>query len=350
MNIQRNNSMEDNMSFINKTSRILDDNPQWEDVYSGYAESLTKNKGKYLSNGKLFRVKKPLLVYSSLGKVKTDAGSTCYDLRFAGQSIGEISVNREGKVHLSVDANQAKYAKEHFGFIASDELKRVDWKGYKSSEFRKFYYAISSIEGVGIKSEEHRIESFLLKEFSKKTRLEDKKLCNIQPVRLGNKFFQLTTPIKASTHNPEFSMNSRGGATGGGIDILSRIRHSNNESRIAVMELKDQNKSSEPQRDAMFQALTYATFLAYLFRSKSGKTWWNLMRPESANDEKAVPKHLDIDVVTIMPKKGCSMEGDLNAIDVLHLNTTFHLYTLYYDVDSNGNPCQFTGTLTNNIL
>lgn len=343
--------MEDNRLFIDKTLRILDNNSQWKDIYASYAESLVKNKGKYLSNGKLFRVKNPLLVYSSIGKVKTDAGTSSYDLRFAGQSVGEISVNREGKVHLSVNEHQAEYAKKYLRFTASEVLNRVDWKkDSKASEFRKFYYAISSVEGIGIKSEEHRIESFLLKEFSKKTRLEDKKLCNIQPIRLGNRFFQLTTPLKASDHNPKSSVNERGGATGGGIDILSRIRHSNNESRIAVMELKDQNKSSEPQRDAMFQALTYATFLAYLFRSKSGNIWWNLMRPESSKDKKSVPEHLNIDVVTIMPKEGGSEEGDLLPIDIPALSTTFYLYTLYYDVDRDGNPCNFSGTLTKDIL
>lgn len=344
--------MNDNRTFIDETScKLLNDTPEWENTYASYADCLVRNKGKYLSNGNIFRVKQPLIVYSSIGKVKTDSGTTCYDLRFAGQSVGEISVNRKGNVKLSVSGKQAKYARKYFGFTTSEKLKGVDWKNdCKAKEFRRFYYSISSVEGVGIKSEEHRIESFLLKEFSKRTRAEDKKLCNIQPVRLGNRFFQLTTPLKASTHEPESSMNNKGGATGGGIDILSRIRHSNNESRIAVMELKNENKESESQKLAMFQALTYATFLAHLFRSKSGQIWWNLMRPESSKDKKSVPEHLNIDVVTIMPKEGGSEEGELLPIDIPNLNTTFHLYTLYYDVDKNGNPCNFSGTLTTDIL
>ena len=45
-----------------------------------------------------------------------------------------------------------------------------------------------------------------------------------------------------------------------------------------------------------------------------------------------------------MPK-GDSSEGSLASIEVEQLpNTTFHLYTLYYDVNSEGNPNDLEGT------
>lgn len=138
---------------------------------------------------------------------------------------------------------------------------------------------------------------------------------------------------------------------GGGIDILARVTHKKKEnekggSRIAIIELKDENKSSEPQAKAMKQALIYATFIARLLRSKSGDTWWNIFRDQEKNFEepKQVPKDLHLDVVTLMPK-GNSNEGSLASIEVEQLpNTTFHLYTLYYDVNSEGNPNDLEGT------
>ena len=121
----------------------------------------------------------------------------------------------------------------------------------------------------------------MLKEFSKSGKSEGKLLRNIQPVTLGKKFFQLTTPLGASDMKnndglPEF-VNCNAG--GGGIDILARVVHKGVFGpRLAVIELKDENKDSEPQKDVMFQALAYATFVACLLRSGKGKVWWQILR------------------------------------------------------------------------
>lgn len=92
----------------------------------------------------------------------------------------------------------------------------------------------------------------------------------------------------------------------------------------------------------MFQALTYATFLAHLLRSKSGKQWWDICRDGLKNIPVADELHLD--VITLMPK-GDSQEGSLTDIALPELNTTFHLHTLYYKKDKDGNPLEFSGTL-----
>lgn len=341
-----------NQDIVNKTKQILaDKKPVWEKVYKRYADGIKTNIEKYELNAKKFQVNAPLTVYSSIGKVIDDASTTIYDLRYAGQSVGEIHVNIKGKVLLYVTDKQASYAKDNFRFTNSRPLNGVDWHKSKAAvDFRKAYQA-DSTQKANVKSEEHRIENFLLKEFAKKTRAEEKKLCNIQPVRLGGKFFQLTTPLKASTHEPTFSINDKNpekpGATGGGIDILARVRHSTKESRIAIIELKDENDDKEPQKVVMTQAITYATFVAYLLRSESGKDWYNIFR-ENFEIEKDVPEELILDVVTLMPE-GTSEEGDLTDIRISD-NATLQLYTLYYKRDKNGNPESFSGTLTEAIM
>ena len=351
-----------------ETSNVLLENTSWEAIYERYAKEIIKNKNKYGINSKRFQVNKPLLVYSSIGKVKSDSNTTAYDLRFAGQSVGLIEVNKEAKVMLTVSESQAKYAKENFNFSLSKELKRVDWKKDADAiAFRRFYLKSESTNEVAIKSPEHRIESKLLDEFSKDSRKQKKLLCNIQPVRLGGKFFQLTTPLKGSTHIPTLSLTEKGnGATGGGIDILARIKHSPFKSRIAIIELKDENVDDEPQEVAMYQALIYATFIAHLLRSRSGKLWWYIFKNYPSKKDKLkevidfddfakirkllddVPTPIDIDVVTLMPE-GPSGEGSLEDIPLEELNVTLHLYTLYYKEDQKGNPCEFVGTLVNEL-
>ena len=357
-----------NSTTVQQTIAVLSDpnNTVWREIYRRYAEQIIKNKKKYGENARLFQPKEPLLSYSSIGKVSNEGQTTAYDLRFAGQSVGLIEVNKDWdcKVKLTVTERQAKYAKEHFGFKNSNNFERKSWREDREAiEFRKFYMDNKSTQDIAIKSQEHRIESELLKEFNKTLRKQNKLLCNIQPVKLGGKFFQLTTPLKGSTHVPTISLTSnKKGATGGGIDILARVKHEAFKSRLAVIELKDENIDNESQEVAMFQALIYATFIAHLLRSDSGKLWWYIfLNKKSAEDIlhkiedfssfyeieemlKDVPEILHIDVVTLMPK-GNSKEGDFGDIRIDKLNVCLHLYSLYYDVDENGNPSNFSGTL-----
>ena len=333
-----------NYEIVTKSLKILNSNPEWEKIYARYAKELTNNQKTYNDGGKKFRRPQSLVVYSSIGKVLGHSSTFSYDLRFSGQSVGVIKVKKDGKVRLYVTDKQSKYAKKNFGFTNSTILKGEDWHSDKAREFRTFYGKQNSTNLLNIKSEEHRIESFLLQEFSKK-KSEDKKLCYIQPVRLGGKFFQLTTPFKASTHIPNISLTKdKKGATGGGIDIIARVIHNHSVFRFAVIEIKDENNDSECQETVMFQALIYATFLAKLLRSKSGKDWYNILRPLNSK-ETDVPQELVIDVVTLMPS-GNSKEGDLKPIEIPELHVTLCPHTLYYTKDQYGNPKDFFGTLS----
>lgn len=341
-----------NEKIVEITSTLLATNKElWEPIYARYADSVIRNHEKYGKHARCFKVDSPLFVYSSLGKVMSDSTTSLFDLRFAGQSVGMLRVDKKKQVKLIVSDKQAQYAKDHFHFESSKELKGegADWKADKdANSFRLFYYDQKSTDQIAIKSEEHRIESFMLSEFSKQTRKQEKKLCNIQPIRLGGKFFQLTTPLVGSTHEPRFSINEKNGATGGGIDILARAKHAPFKSRIAIIELKDENNPNEPQELVMQQALIYATFIAFLLRSCSGDNWWNIFR-ENFKKRSIVPSHLDLDLVSLMPE-GLSKEGDLSTIELEGLNTTLHLYTLYYNKDENGNPKEFSGTLKEALL
>lgn len=341
-----------NKEIVEATLKVLDTYPKWQQIYERYAKEILGNEKSYEEAGKLIHIRKPLVLYSRIGCVKDSSNVKLFDVRFAGQSVGEFKVNiKKREVKLLITEEQAKFAKESLGFSESKEFKKgIDWKE-EAHNFRKFFYRQESTDSIPVKSPEHRLESFLLKEFSKKTRAENKKLCNIQPVRLGDEFFQLTTPLKASSHIPQISITDKGngkiGAQGGGIDILARIRHEEeNYPRLAVIELKDQNIPQEPQEEVMEQALIYATFIAKLLRMSScGNEWYNIFGFNKKIDEKS---HIDLDVVSLMPI-GSSKEGELSPIELNELNITLHPYTLYFSTDANGNPDKFSGTLAKDI-
>lgn len=299
-----------NKDVIETTLQLLSNYPEWEERYVGYIKGLV-NK-----HPKRFRKPEGLSVYSSVSRHK---GET-YDLRFDGQSVGEISSTpNEVLLYPRENANE-----KYFGFIL--KKKGFDWvTSNEAKMFRRFFRdKAKEANDIKLKSPEHRVENRLLNEFAKRTKAEEKALTGIQPIKLNDCFFQLPTPIKASEHDPQYAKQF-----GGGIDILSRVKRLDRISRLCVMEVKDENLPSESQSDAMEQALTYATFIAKLLRSKSGQKWWDFfMNRESKS--RPIPSSLEIDVVTIMPV-GCTAEFVDEIIPVPSLNTNFHCHSLYYD-------------------
>lgn len=300
-----------NKEVIETTLHLLANSPEWEERYAGYIKYLVKKQPKR------FRAPMGLSVYSSVSRHK---GGT-YDLRFDGQSVGIIS-SRPKKVKLYP---REKANETYFGF----HLKETgfDWgNSDEAKKFRKFFRdKAKGSSDIKLKSPEHRVENRLLKEFAKRTRVEDKALTGIQPIKLNGCFFQLPTPIKASDHNPKYAKQS-----GGGIDILSRVKRKNGKSRLCVMEVKDENKPKESQSAAMEQALTYATFIAKLLRSEFGQKWWDFLMGRDTTSS-PVPKALDIDVVTIMPSEPKTEEFVNEIIPISEVNATFHCHSLYYD-------------------
>ena len=299
-----------NKGVIEKTLQLLADYPEWEERYAGYIKSLV-NK-----HPKRFRKPEGLSVYSSVSRHK---GET-YDLRFDGQSVGEISSTPDEVLLYPRENANEKY----FGFIL--KKKGFDWVNSNEAKmFRKFFRdKAKETNDIKLKSPEHRVENRLLKEFAKRTRAEEKALTGIQPIKLNDCFFQLPTPIKASEHKPQYAKQF-----GGGVDILSRVKRLDRISRLCVMEVKDENLPSESQSVAMEQALTYATFIAKLLRSKSGQKWWDFFMGRYSTSS-PIPNRLEFDVVTIMPV-GSTEEFVNEIIPVDSLNTNFHCHSLYYD-------------------
>lgn len=330
-----------NFEIVKKASELLKENLEWDERYANYAKKIDLDQ--YARDRKKFRIPSPLNIYSSISRVeKCTKYTTSYDLRHQGQSIGEITV-KNGEVYLNTKGKKESNSK-YFKYYQTWDSDEVKWDSVDAKNFRKHFKSVKSSSH----SPEHKIEQFLLSEFSKRTRASGKKLCSIQPVRLGGLFFQMPTPIKASNHNKDIDYSKQ---YGGGIDILARIKDENNNAKLAIMELKDENKKSEPQKEVMWQALAYATFIAYLLRSKSGTFWWEKVfgfKEGSLLKDKPV----EIIVATIMPgQEGTELpEEELEEhIEVKDLNVKLIPQTLYFNRDENENPTSFYGTLKDNL-
>ena len=300
------------------------------------------NLEKYEDDKRKFRKPKGLYMYSCISKVKDCAKYSCYDLRFEGRSVGTVTVE-DGKVFLDT---LGKKNKENFNFTDIIDEK-VEWVGPVARNFKNHF---KNPDTKSNKLQPERcLEEKLLDEFSKSTRASGKGLCNIQPVKLGSMFFQMPTPLSASHHSKGEMDIKYSGSAGGGIDILARIKDKSRKSKLAVIELKDKNTASEPQKEVMWQALAYATFVGHLLRSESGKYWWKEVF--GINDELSGDKPLEIIVATLMPEpeKGCGCEGELDEIPIEELNVKLIPQTLYFKMDENMNPVQFSGTFKENL-
>ena len=132
----------------------------------------------------------------------------------------------------------------------------------------------------------------LLRELAKK-KGEEKYIKFIQPVRLQRCFLEIPTPFAASNHNPTYAAHR-----GGGIDILARLKYGP-ETRLGVVEVKDEYKTNENIFQVLNQAVTYACFICKLLRSESGAKWAKLFK--LTNREKLLSKPLIVDAIAAMP-------------------------------------------------
>lgn len=174
-----------------------------------------------------------------------------------------------------------------------------EWDSKEAQAFRSHFKNYNK-NNPEQKTPERCIEELLLNEMSQ----QSTELRDISPVKLLNAYFQMPTPLGASGNELKYS-----GFRGGGIDILARIGKGKG-TKLCVIELKDENKETEPQPKVMVQALRYATFIAYLLRSEVGTGWWNLFGFSGS-----IPKSLNVHVLTLMPESGSKEEAIINDVD-----------------------------------
>lgn len=330
INIKRMN-FKNTVQLVNK---MLTDNKEWISRFTNYADEILMNLQAHVDGRSRFQEPTQFTFHTAISNLK-ETGVLRYDIRFFGQSVAIIKI-KKGDVVISTskkDSNNLKY------FGVDIPLRDDKWSGGKARRFRKEFKNCREEKG---RSPEHKMEAMLLSEF-KRTDRSTKSLCNIQPVLLAKCFFQMATPLKASSKEISYSN------TKGGIDILSRVRHKDNSTRLCVMELKDEYTKSEPPEKVMQQAVAYATFIANLLRSDSGDKWYQIFGFKGST-----PENLTIDVAIVMPSPANGMFEDFNKerIEVLD-NTFIEIYALYFnekDKFFGGDSFGFIGSLKDAMM
>lgn len=215
--------------------------------------------------------------------------------------MADLKINTYNKVSIRFN----KKARNIFESMSNEDKEYFDnlkeefypWKGKEARRFRRIVKEIPSEKVCG--QPEHKLESELLDNFLQKSS-QGKEILNIQPITMlkGSGFFQMPTPLKASGAKNGINNITYANSYGGGIDILARVGRGKG-TQLAILELKDENISSEPPEEAIKQAIAYATFVRELLRSEEvGKTYWRFF-----GFTRKLPEKLSLKAIIVMPYK-----------------------------------------------
>lgn len=271
----------------NNVCNILQEEIEWIERYKGYVDILSTLGDNPLG----FRSPGELFPYITLSVAKQNCSvaerdKSKYFLRYLGQNVADILVlNKTREIFFSTKEYQNSNKKNFEYDIVHDN---DNWHSKSGEIFRKFFNGYKERIDGSKRNEEHRIQNLLLRELAKK-KGEDKYIKFIQPVRLQRCFLEIPTPFAASNHNPTYAAHR-----GGGIDILARVKYGP-ETRLGVVEVKDEYKTNENIFQVLNQAVTYACFICKLLRSESGAKWAELFKLTKLS------KPLIVDAIAAMP-------------------------------------------------
>ena len=303
--------------------KLLKNEMKWRDQYKDYANKLLESENDMKKTKESFHRVSFLPCYVTLGNMKD--GNPIFDLRYLGQSVGEIRV-KEGTPYLYVDSKKSENSKEYFkydlGVISGDE-----WgTGEKAKMFRKFYNKKDEDTKYLPRQIEHMVESRLYQEFEKKTS-KGKQILNIQPITFAKTWLHMKTCLAASnSKNKKIHISD----TGGEIDIICRKKYSNRDSRLTVIEVKDEFKESENFELTMFQAISYAVFIRELIHSECGKNWmkiWGLEKQYNIYKKNG----FTINAVAAMPVTDNDPIPDFNNTELTLGNDKISLHYIALD-------------------
>lgn len=298
---------------IENARRELQSHPEWKERYKGYAKKIFENLDTIRSVRETFREWSPLKLYLNVAEIKSASKTVGFELRYLGQTVAELT-SKSDVLLLNTNIRLNKLNERDFDCKVF--LSNADWKGNEAKDFRSHFKNREPVRNTKSKSgnEEHRIESLFLTELSKP---KDKMLPYVKPIKIANVRFPMPTPLSASNHKQiKYS-----GCKGGGIDIFARAGTGGKATNLCIMELKDENKKSEPPKDAVKQAVTYATFIRELLRSDSGPEWWKLFGFNGC-----VPEKLVIFAACVMP----SNENNDKSFEGMELDVEGDIIKLQY--------------------
>jgi len=309
-------TQDDLIRVVETTRLVLNNHYEWRGRYLDYAQQIANNTPSIASARSGFREWTPLKVYLNITSATRARRSVSFELRYLGQTVADLKGTKDKGFRLSTKRYETTNKRD---FDCDISLPSADWRDGDSARFRSFFKAKRVLRTGGSKraNEEHRLESLLLTEFSRK-RGHEKPLLGIQPVTIAAVRFPMPTPISAS--NPRAIKYS--GTRGGGIDILARTGTGGRATHLCVLELKIKG-GRRASASAIEQAVAYTTFVRELLRSESGAAWWRLLGfggdvPESLELYSACAMPLHVRNETWFGSRELNIEGDTMRLHYLY--------------------------------
>ncbi len=278
-------------TIIKEAQEILFENTEWKERFSGYAEKLLANKDVIKSNRRKFNQFKPLYFYITTSRAQNAKSKLVLDIRYLGQSVATLTANKKS-ITIST---KGKEKNNYRDFECDIKLNNIDWRSSDARKFRKFFKKRNDPrknDEKNKKNEEHNVESLLLSEFEKRDR-KHKPIPYIKPIGICDSDIRFGMPTALRASNHEKLEHSK---SGGGIDIFARTGTGGRSTRLTVIEVKDENNSKEPPKDALKQGIQYSVFIRELLHSNCGKDWYKIFGFKGST-----PKNLTIRAVCAMP-------------------------------------------------
>jgi hypothetical protein len=277
---------------IKEVRGLLTENDGWAKKYARYPKSILRNEPFISEMCKHFRRWTPLELYLTTTSAQNARSTATFDLRYLGQPVAALSCGQE--ITLRIAPGIASDNKGSFKCPAMPA--KFPWVGPEATKFRKHFRWDVSPDLKG-KEPERRIESMLLSEFSKKVGPR-KLLRGIQPIKIAKGRYPMPSAISASKASKGIIGYVGDQVNQSHIDILARVGRGPN-TNLCIIEVKDENKPSEPASAVIKQALAYAVFIRELLRSNAGADWREVFGFRSR-----VPDKLTLYAACAMPDIG----------------------------------------------
>jgi hypothetical protein len=298
--------------------RELTKQTEWIARYKGYADEISTKESLVEQAREQFHEWAPLFLYTNISTTKSATEKYVdFILRYKGNEVGHIYYKNSQDIELEIGENTEKF----FGYKLPSGKKAFGWRSSEAMDFRAYFGTNPARINGSKKNEEHRYESALLTELSKKSG-QNKALINIQPIRLLDNRFQMPTPFSASDKDkPYYAQHS-----GGGIDLLCRTKYGN-KSTINVFELKD---NYEDPAGVLKQAIAYAAFIRKLLRTPEAGSgnWWKLFK---FGKDHSADLSLKINVVAALPH--ADDEREFAETNIKIGNDVLQLHYFYFDIE-----------------
>lgn len=286
---------------IEQIQKILEKNKEeWQRTYEEQANAILDNRILIDKFSKKCRNIEHLQFYligtTPIPEIK---------IRYRGQEIAKVILTKDSEIYVTTKDYDENNKKD---FECKIQLKDEIWDSEKTEDFINHFKR--DIDTKNKEKEKARIQSLLLAEFAK-TSSYDKLLTGIQPIKIGNLYYELPISINSNKDDIEY------------INILTRTKI----RKTTIIEIMEETQTEEK---IFTQATDKALFLLNLLNSNSGDKYYKIMGYHGRK-----PNQLTIKVCIGINKKTSSKVKEFEPYQIQCGVDTIEYHYMYFGEDKN---------------